>query len=241
MCYKLFIIMMTLGVVALLATACAGGDSSEPVATPSKDVVSPTATTEPTSMPEPTATATLEPTATTEPTPMPTPTMEPPSANPVPGTCLFFEQKYCDKGVLLEYESVWGGAYRVVFFNLPSGAAIFAPVDSRPAFSGGRNYDEGIGIFGKGVSFINIAVSKSYGEQIIQVNGNMTVIDGLNAVMDVAKGERIGTVSETGSRILENYNIAVIMGRYLATDNELIMDEEFLREVFPNVSYLDQE
>lgn len=223
-------LVVVLSALVILAVACGGKGASSPASQ------SPTAVVE---TPSPTTTPTPSPTA--EPTPTPIPTVEPPSANPVPGSCLILEQKYCDKGFLI----YWQG-WPFLAFRLPTDVSLFAPFSGKVErsatslinpeatalvmyldFEGNDIADEGDIEFGV-VGDLTAAVG--------EVNqGVITELDGITIVGSyflAQQGAVIATISEKGITALEDYNVVVSFSVYEAGRKMFIPNESLLRQYF---------
>jgi hypothetical protein len=206
---KGFFVIVSVVSVGLLAVACTGNGGGEPVTTA---MASPVAE-KPIPTPEPTATSSPVPTATPEQTATPEPTPELPSANPVPGSCLVFEEKYCDNGVHVNQLQLG--------VEIPANAAIFAPFDGWfiivPTPPGDKN---------------NILkVQQEEMEFLIQ--GDLKPV--INANGPVSKGQLIGFTTDTGLVLYEKYRVMVHFAKYYPegpTGGKYIPDADLLHQFF---------
>lgn len=222
--------------LAALAVACGGKEESVSEVTASPIAETPTetpaATSEPTQTPSPEPTVAPSPTATLEPTatqsPTPTPTLELPSANPVPGSCLVVEEKYCKIAELYEFQAPWEESPKAIGFRLPVGAALFVP------------FDGWFGGMGRGGSFFSPeaftlsveprATAGQPGGRSFSAHG---VLQSDVPYREMSKGEIIAFIGEGDVGLPRGYN--VIIAFYKWTESGQVSDEEMIFQLFPGL------
>ncbi len=206
----------------VFAVGCGGVEktsTSTTSPTPPDKTVSP-AETPTTPLPTPTPERIVTPTHT--PTPVPTPTIEPPSANPVPGSCLVLEEKYCSTGVrVIPVE---------LAFKLPEGVSIFSPFDGAlvvvpPEAKGAV----------KG-NIVRVYTGIEPGDIKFLIQGDLEPVRGNGPVRE---GELIAKITNTGVTVFGGYSVSIHFSlcesREEGTGVICIPNPDLLEKFFPQV------
>lgn len=220
--------------IALAVAACAIGKAEEPAPSPTP-VVTPTSeptltpestpTQNPTATPEPTATLVVTPEPTATPTPEPTPVVEPPSANPVPGSCLVLEEKYCRQVTLIEWQGMHFGVV-----NLPPEVRIFSPFDGKLGLGGRSLINPDANVAGVRNSSnphaqVDDVVFTLTGDFLITIESKLTQIP-------VSTGDIIARSSDRGITVFDEYTLTFSFIRFDPEQKKWVEDGLF-EKLFP--------
>lgn len=248
---------LVLVLAAMVTAACSSREAKEPVVAqqpveqtvqvqePVADLVEEPAAIQVVDDPEPVAEPPEEPAVVPPPevaTQIPEP--EVPSANPVPGSCLILEEKFCDNGTMVRR---WG--YYLAMFRLPPGTLIFAP------WSGKVKLGDFSSISRLPLVLIHLDAN---GNQVIDpeevklnIEGDLEILPGVvehgvvyeghgfiiaGDYLNVVQGEPIARMTDTGATVYEDFNLQVVVTRYNPAKDMFVPIRELTQELLPALS-----
>jgi len=155
---------------------------------------------------------------------------------PKPGSCLILEEKYCNQGKIIDDPT--GTGLKLVVFNLPKGAVLFAPV-------GGNFLINPTFIFKKE----DQTISYSGASLVVSPRGNISNFEtsygfifykekefpeNVEDNVWIQKGKAMATISEKNLDLFGPYNLAVTIEKRVEKDGKITFesDEALMESLF---------